>query len=167
MQPLTCILSAFALSAAMDLGSAAMAVEMPKSGTDNFTNTWVTNQVTSLTAGGRTLFTYESEGVSRNDAGGPMFNFFSAHLVGSGEVIGGETHYNTLVIFTDPDGDQISEAGTSTTGTRGTTTIVGGTGKFTGISGSGEWTLYGSGPLKADDKVIRSVVFVKESWKLP
>jgi hypothetical protein len=45
--------------------------------------------------------------------------------------------------------------------------VVGGTGKFVGITGTGEWTQYTATPIKADDKAIRGVVSVRMSWKLP
>jgi hypothetical protein len=45
--------------------------------------------------------------------------------------------------------------------------VVGGTGKFVGITGTGEWIQYIATPIKAGDKAIRGVVSVRMSWKLP
>jgi hypothetical protein len=41
--------------------------------------------------------------------------------------------------------------------THGTEMVVGGTGKFVGITGTGEWTQYIATPIKADDKAIRAL----------
>jgi hypothetical protein len=45
----------------------------------------------------------------------------------------------------------------------GTETLVAGTGKFAGISGTGEWMKF---PLKADDKMSRGIVSEKVHWKI-
>jgi len=42
---------------------------------------------------------------------------------------------------------------------------VAGTGKFAGISGTGEWTVL-KFPLKADDKLSRGIVSEKVHWKI-
>ena len=51
-------------------------------------------------------------------------------------------------------------------GLKGTETLVGGTGKFAGISGTGEFTILQRG-LTADDKVFRGIVAEEFHWKLP
>jgi hypothetical protein len=51
-------------------------------------------------------------------------------------------------------------------GEHGTYELVGGTGKFAGITGSGEFFNAGL-TIKADDKAMRGVVSNKVSWKLP
>jgi len=44
--------------------------------------------------------------------------------------------------------------------------VIGGTGKFSGITGSGEY--YNPNlPIKADDKALRGAVSNRISWKLP
>ena len=53
MQPRPCILSAFALSTAMAFGVLATAADLPKQGTDRFTNNWVITQMNSIKAGDR------------------------------------------------------------------------------------------------------------------
>jgi hypothetical protein len=47
----------------------------------------------------------------------------------------------------------------------GIETLAAGTGKFTGISGTGEWTVL-KFPLKADDKLSRGVVSETVHWKI-
>jgi hypothetical protein len=72
----------------MCLGTAAIAADIPKSGTDSWTNTWLITSANSITAGDRTFSTYEIEGVARNDAEGPMLNYFGFRAVGSYELMG-------------------------------------------------------------------------------
>jgi hypothetical protein len=43
--------------------------------------------------------------------------------------------------------------------------LVAGTGKFAGISGTGEWTVL-KFPVKADDKMSRGIVSEKVYWKI-
>jgi hypothetical protein len=42
---------------------------------------------------------------------------------------------------------------------------VAGTGKFAGISGTGEWTVL-KFPLKSDDKLARGIVSERVHWKI-
>ena len=75
MQQRTSILSAFTLSTAMALGTAAMAADLPKEGTDSYTNIWLATVTSSIKAGDRSFATVELTGTTRNDFGGPMFNY--------------------------------------------------------------------------------------------
>jgi hypothetical protein len=49
----------------------------------------------------------------------------------------------------------------------GTFELTGGTGKFAGITGSGEWTRISPAPIKSDDKRGRLFNSLKVNWKLP
>jgi hypothetical protein len=49
----------------------------------------------------------------------------------------------------------------------GTYEIAGGTDKFVGITGSGEYFVNPGPPIKSDDKWNRGVVLNKVSWNLP
>ncbi len=86
------------------------------------------------------------------------------------ETIGSEQSVNFLCTYTDKDGDEFFSS-TVNKGpfplTHGPETLVGGTGKFIGITGTGEYTQYTATSLKGDDKAIRGVVFLKMNWKLP
>jgi hypothetical protein len=73
---------------------------------------------------------------------------------------------NDVGIYEDKDGDQIFQTATVDSG-HGIVNFVGGTGKFAGITGTGEFTQYTASPIKADDKTVRGVVSVKVNWKLP
>ena len=48
-----------------------LAGEMPKEGTDSFTNTWLVTTLNSMKVGDRTLGTYEVSGVHQNVQGDP------------------------------------------------------------------------------------------------
>jgi hypothetical protein len=140
------------------------AADMPKEGTDNFTNVWTTTVSNTIQQGTHSFTTYEIDGVARNDAGGPMFNLFGLRCVGMGSGPGSELGTCT---YTDKDGDNIFMPYTGKSG-RGTYEVAGGTGKFAGITGNGEWwNVNPAPPIKSDDKRGRGVIANKVSWKLP
>jgi hypothetical protein len=160
-----------AAMAAIVFGAAAsllvQAAEMPKEGTDNFTNIWATTISNTIQQGTQSFITYEFGGVARNDAGGPMFNFFGLRCVGMSDVSGpGNNTDHGSCTFTDKDGDNIFMPYTGKSG-RGTYEVAGGTGKFTGITGNGEWWNIRPWPIMSDDKRNRGVIANKVSWKLP
>jgi hypothetical protein len=68
--------------------------------------------------------------------------------------------------YQDKDGDQIMTTYERKSESGGTENPVAGTGKFAGISGTGEWTIL-QFPVSADDKLVRGIVAVKLNWKLP
>jgi hypothetical protein len=157
-----------ALSALLPL--AVHAAGLPREGNDSFTNVWVATSLNTMQQGNRTFATYEIDGVARNDNGGPMFNSFGQRCLGLAEVMGNDVRGQGTCTYTDKDGDHIfmpySAKGDGKGGERGTYEVVGGTGKFSGITGSGEYFNPHS-PIKADDKALRGVVSNKVSWKLP
>jgi hypothetical protein len=157
-----------ALAAASLLPLSTQAADMPKEGTENFTNVLVVTLSNSIQQGTQSFFTYEVDGVARNDAGGPMFNLFGVRCVGmeEGPDPGKFTGHGTRT-YTDADGDNIFMPYSATGGRRGTFEVAGGTGKFVGISGNGEWWRTDPAPIKSDDKRARPVVSNKVSWKLP
>ena len=171
MLPHTRLLSAFTLSTAMFFGTVVMAADLPKEGTDSFTNFWTGTTYATIQQGGRRSFTWEIDGVSRNDAGSPMFNLFGMRCIGLVEVLSKDTWNDRgTCTYTDKDGDNIFTPFNGNSngkgGERGTYEVIGGTGKFAGITGSGEYLNPGQ-PIKADDKAGRGAVSNKISWKLP
>lgn len=167
MQPRTCLLSAFTLSSAMFFGVAAMAADLPKEGTDTFTNTWISTAPDPIKLGDRTLGTYELHGIHRNDNANAMMTNMGMRCLGMYEIAGSAPQQqHGACIWTDKDGDQIMVTFDGKTPTSGTETLVGGTGKFAGISGSVEWSSI-EFPVKGDDKLVRGIVAEKVHWKLP
>jgi len=158
------------LCATVLFGSSAMASDLPKQGTDSFTNVWVATSNT-IQQGNRTFLSYEIDGVARNDAGGPMFDRFGQRCLGWVETLANEGGSDRgTCTFTDHDGDNIFTTYSGKSDgkgvERGNYEVVGGTGKFTGITGTGDY-FQPNIPIKADDKAFRGVVSNKISWKLP
>ena len=96
---------------------------------------------------------YEARGVVATENEVSPTYMSSGQCIGSAKVIKGEYKEFGLCTYTRPDGDQIymSYEGTGKmgAGAKGTMTIVGGTGKFEGMTGSGEWArTYLKGPAK-------------------
>jgi hypothetical protein len=155
------------LTATLLLPLTVQAADLPKSGTDSFTNSYVETVLSTMKLGeDRSFETYELSGVSRNDSGGAMFNNFGVRVLGGGEVAGKEWIDRGADIFTDKDGDQIFLTYEGKVGAVNTLKLVGGTGKFTGISGTGEWSLIAVF-ADSDDKRSRVWVDHKVAWKLP
>jgi hypothetical protein len=140
------------------------AADQAKEGTDNFTNLWVTTVSNTIEQGDHTFNTYEINGIARNDAGGPMFNLFGQRCIGLWSGPGGDDRGTCT--FTDKDGDNIFAPYTGKGG-HGTYEIAGGTGKFAGITGAGEYVANNPGQIKSDDKRNRGFVSNRMSWKLP
>jgi hypothetical protein len=144
-----------------------LAGEMPKEGTDSFTNTWLITTSNTMKVGDRTLGTYEVSGVHQNvhgeatpDMGMRCLGIYDV----SGKAREREEH-GAACTFTDNDGDEIMATYERKTAEGGIETLVAGTGKFAGISGTGEWTVL-KFPLKADDKLSRGIVSETVQWKI-
>jgi hypothetical protein len=89
--------------------------------------------------------TYESFGLSLNDAGEGLFHNASMRCIGANHAVNGAFEDDSgFCVYTHLDGDQIfvtyKATGKVGVGSKGTATIVGGTGKLTGIQGSLEFT---------------------------
>jgi hypothetical protein len=139
--------------------------ELPKEGTGSFTNEWLMTSSSSVKVGDRTLGTYELSGVHRNDNGEAMTDM-GMRCLGIYDVAGGAPEQeHGACTYTDNDGDQIMATFESKTAKSGIETLVAGTGKFAGISGTGEYTEL-KFPVKADDKLLRGIVGEKVHWKL-
>ncbi len=115
--------------------------------------------------------TWEFIGVSVSDDGKGITHNASVRCVGSGYVVNGETQvYSNACAFTRPDGDQIFVTERLTASkpggaSRGTGTVVGGTGKLAGIQGSYEWDRLFVRP--AAEGTFQTVTRSKWRYKLP
>jgi hypothetical protein len=112
---------------------------------------------------------YDARGVSATDDETSPFYMSTDQCIGSLKAIKGEFKDSGLCTFTRPDDDKIylsyEAAGKLGTPVKGTYTLVGGTGKCTGMTGSGEFTRT---PLKGPAKGIgASVSKSTGSWKIP
>jgi hypothetical protein len=112
---------------------------------------------------------YEGYGVSHNEIGESTFNNASIHFLGSFLATKGAYENDSgLMCFTRPDGDQIfatyKSAGQVGKEAKGTYTLVGGTGKFVGVQGKGE---YVNVTLRPITKEVGAGLTVSEgSWKI-
>jgi hypothetical protein len=144
---------------------AALAGETPKEGTDSFTNTWLITTSNTMKVGDRTLGTYEVSGIHQNVQGDATTDMGMRCLGIYDDAGKARTREHGACTFTDNDGDRIMATYERTTADGGIESLVAGTGKFTGISGTGEWTVL-KFPLKADDKLSRGIVSEKVHWKI-
>jgi hypothetical protein len=113
---------------------------------------------------------YEGYGVQVSDTGKGLFHNATTHVVGG--LLGVKGVYENdsgLITYTRPDGDQIfltyKCSGTMGKSAKGTVTFVGGTGKFVGVTGTGEFTRHSLRPPAKG--VFASFAVTKSSWKLP
>ena len=143
-----------------------LAGETPKEGTDSFTNTWLITTTNTMKVADRTLGTYEVSGVHQNVQGEAATDM-GMRCLGIYDDAGKarERREHGACTFTDTDGDEIMATYERKTAEGGVETLVAGTGKFAGISGTGEWTVL-KFPLKADDKLSRGIVSEKVHWKI-
>src|ERR1700761_1758385 len=143
-----------------------LAGEPPKEGTDSFTNTWLITTSNIMKVGDRTLGTYEINGVHQNVQGDATTDM-GMRCLGIYDDLAGEAlqREHGACTFTDNDGDKIMATYERKTADGGVETLVAGTGKFAGISGTGEWTVL-KFPLKSDDKLARGIVSEKVHWKI-
>jgi hypothetical protein len=144
----------------------AHAEDAPKEGTANFTNAWVAISSNTMQQGASSFNTYELNGLTHNDSG-PMFNLFGLRCIGLWDGRGGgEYSDHGTCTFTDKDGNNVFMPYSGSNG-RGTYKVAGGTGKFTGITGSGEYVVNSPGQIKSDDKRNRGFISNTVSWKIP
>jgi hypothetical protein len=150
------------LSAAVLAAPLARAAELPRSGTDSYSTTYVTATFVTMKLGERTVTTYDSSGITRNESGGPMFNNMGTRCLGMREVVGGEALNRGSCIDSDADGDQIFST-YEAKGAKGTHVFVGGTGKYAGMSGTADYT---SQSVKSPDGRGMTLVIHQSNWKL-
>lgn len=93
----------------------------------------------------RVQVSYDVTGVALSDTGEGLLHGAAVRCVGGMLVVNGSFDNETnACVYTRPDGDQLfttsKVAGRQGEAARGVSTIVGGTGKLAGITGSGEFT---------------------------
>ena len=143
---------------------AVAAAELPRDGTDEYTTTYITTTFNTMKLGDRSITNYDSSGVTRNDKGGPMFNNMGTRCLGQREATGTEPALNRgMCIDVDAEGDQVFST-YEAKGLKGVHIFVGGTGKYTGITGTADYTY---NPLKGPDGKTMNIVPHVATWKLP
>lgn len=148
----------------------ALAEEMAREGSGTIRAYW-TVTLKALPMGKELVqMNYDGYGVVVGDAGKGLLHNATAHVVG-GMLISKGVYENEsgLAIYTRPDGEKIfatfKGSGQMGKDAKGTGTIVGGTGKFDGISGTIEYNRYQLRPPA--EGLSASIMVAKETWKLP
>ena len=117
----------------------------------------------------RVQMNYVGYGISVSDTGKGIFHNASGHVVGGLHAVKGAYEDSGFCTFTRPDGDKLfftyKASGTLGKSAKGTFTFVGGTGKFVGIQGGGEFTRNSLRPPA--EGVFASFSVTKAEWKLP
>ena len=117
----------------------------------------------------RIHLTYEGSGIYVSDIEEGFLNNGSMHFLGALHAVKGAFEESGFWVLTVPDGDKVfatwKGSGNLGKDAKGTYTYVGGTGKYTGITGGGEFTRSSLQP--ASKGVWASITLFKGSWKLP
>lgn len=138
------IASGFAAICILGVASPAGAAEpLPLEGKVKFQVSyvqWVSRDV-ELAGASAGFGTFEFAGITRNLDGNAVFNRMTEHCTGQ-YYYGSENmaQTNGSCLYVDPDGDRMMVNWKSDSSYNGTKQIVGGTGKYAGITGKGTFT---------------------------
>ena len=117
----------------------------------------------------RLQMNYEGGGVVVDDAEKGFSHLAAIYIVGSMHAVKGIYEETGFMVITPTDGDKIyaTYKGTGTLGksAKGTWAYVGGTGKYNGMGGSGEFTRYSL--QNAAEGVWTTMSVVNGNYKLP
>jgi hypothetical protein len=160
------LLSFLAIIAAF--GSAQ--AQIPKEGSSSYIIGYSGTYKTVAMGQERFQMTYEVLGVIVSDASDCILQNASLRCIGSYHVIKGAYEDDSgFCVCTRPDGDQLftsyKASGRLGAVGKGTVTYVGGTGKFIGIQGSGEFSRINVRP--AAEGTLQGYNRVKDHYKLP
>ena len=143
--------------------------EMAKEGSYTGKN-YVTGTSKVLPMGEERLqMNYDGAGILVDDSGKGFLHLASMYFLGTLHAVKGVFDETAFMVMTATDGDKVyaTYKGSGTFGkpVKGTFTYTGGTGKYTGIQGGGEFTRY---PLQNAIKgVFTAMTVTKASYKLP
>ena len=145
--------------------------EITKEGTDSslsiFSGTWNNIPLEENTF----ILSWEQKGVNLDESGGGPFHNSSGNCAGISIYVSGVGSIKGYCVFIAPDGDkylaEVTEENSSLEPglKKGRYKYIGGTGKFAGIEGEGEYTYYNVQP--AAEKTYQQVSKAKGSYKLP
>ena len=163
---ITLVFTLFLLNTAGNVLSEEMAKEGPYK-----SKNYVTGTAKALPMGEERLqLTYEGSGIYMSDTEGGFLNNASVHVLGAVHAVKGTFEEDSgSMVLTVPDGDKafVTYKGSGNLGkdAKGTYTYVGGTGKYTGITGGGEFTRSHLQP--ASKGGWSAITLFKGNWKLP
>ena len=113
----------------------AAAAEFPKTGSAEYDTYYVDNTLAKIDSGAGTGVIGEETGITRNVKGEGPFHDMSVRCLYHWSVVGEINHVNGSCVHTDKDGDNVFA-----TFDDKTTTLIGGTGKYKGITGTLSYT---------------------------
>ena len=167
MKKYSCLIFLVTLSLTMAATSAFS--EMAKEGSYSGKN-YSTGTSKAIPMGEERLhLAIEGSGIYVSDDEDGFLNNASIHFLGTLHAVKGVFEESGFMVFNVPDGDKVYATwkGTGNLGkdAKGTYTYVGGTGKYTGITGGGEFTRSNLQP--ASKGVWAAITLFKGNWKLP
>jgi hypothetical protein len=112
------------------------AAEFPKTGSAEYDTYYVGNVVAKMDSGAGTGSIVDETGITRNVKGEGPFHDMSVRCLFHWSVVGGTNHLNGSCVETDKDGDNVF-----TTFDDKNHYLMGGTGKFKGITGTVPYTV--------------------------
>jgi hypothetical protein len=160
---------AAALSAAIFLGSAAMAADLPKEGTFSFTYSGAGTFKATPVGKERLLFAFDDNGLSVANG---LFDHVTFHCWGVGDTASGMTRVQGNCVGTDPAGDHVvidisGEWPADAKTLRIINKLTSGTGKYAGISGVGTFVNHGPEFRTAAEGTYVAYGVTQGSYKLP
>jgi hypothetical protein len=156
-------LVALSLCACALIAGSTAAAQPVKQGEENITQVY-TYVDKVMKQGDRSVIFRELSGVSRNDKGSGMLHNLGLRCWGFIDVVEDKPSTTGRCVEVDADGDQVFATYVNKAGV-GSHTLVGGTGKYAGISG--EQTFSGVTPVKGPDGLNVLIVSLHTTWKLP
>ena len=146
----------------------ALAAEPAKSGDDSYTTRYVVTFSKPAKFGDRTVTLVEFGGISTNDKGAGMFHDMGVRCTGIREAVAAAFYTRGTCADTDSDGDQVFSTYEANGGEGkpavGVHQFIGGTGKYTGMTGKADYTVQ---YIKSADGPGMFVAKHTVTWKLP
>jgi hypothetical protein len=137
----------------------AVSAEFPKTGEAAYDTYYVDNPVAKIDGGVGTGTIIDETGITRNVKGEGPFHDMSVRCLYHWSVVGETNYINGSCVHTDKDGDNIFA-----TFDDKTTTLMGGTGKYNGITGTVSYTMRELHDTVGDRKAF--VVNHKAKWEI-
>jgi len=164
----TIFASVLCLALLFAFGQAVMAGDIPKQGSFSGKAAFSSTQK-AIAQVEHLQLNYEGLGIFMNDAGQGFLHNASIHAIGGFHAVKGVYEYDhSFMVWTDPEGDQAfltHSAEGSLQAAKATFKWVGGTGKYKGLTGGGEWSWISARP--AVDGTFQGYFKMKGSYKLP
>jgi hypothetical protein len=137
----------------------AISAQFPKTGEAEYDTYYVDDEVAKIDSGVGTGTIVDETGITRNVKGEGPFHDMSVRCLYHWSVVEKTNHFNGSCVHTDKDGDNIFA-----TFEDETTTLMGGTGKYKGITGTVSYTMRELHDTVGDRKAF--VVNHKATWQI-